>query len=159
MSTTTRKAAADRFFDAWIERQAGLYDAVRSSTERNHRFSRSVIEGARAGSRDWTEVGRRWITNPTDVVGIYEAMTEALGNGQQRLLALTRELIEDVVESQRESRDVIRAGVGDWREAIEQVQANAPDFLRRNNWGRRSANNGNGSGQAAKAKSGSSSQK
>jgi hypothetical protein len=156
MSTTTRKAAADRFFDAWIERQAGLYDAVRSNSERSHRFSRSVIEGARAGSRDWTEVGRRWISNPTDVVGIYEAMTEAVGNGQQRLLALTRELIEDVVESQREGRDVIRAGVGDWREAIEQVQANAPDFLRRNNWGRRGANNGNGSGQAAKSRSGTS---
>jgi hypothetical protein len=145
MSTTTRKAAADRFFDALIERQAGLYDAVRSNSERSHRFSRSLIEGARAGSRDWAEVGRRWITNPTDVVGIYEAMTEAVGNGQQRVLALTREWIEDVVESQRESRDVIRAGVGDWREAIEQVQANAPEFLRRSNWGRRS--NGNGSGR------------
>jgi len=144
MSTTTRKAATDRFFDSLIERQAGLYDAARSNSERNHRFNRSLIEGARAGSRDWTEVGRRWITNPTDVVGIYEAMTDAVGNGQQRALALTREWIEDVVESQRESRDVIRAGVGDVRQAIEQVQANAPEFLRRNNWSRRGSDNSNG---------------
>lgn len=152
MSTTTRKAATDRFFDSLVERQATLYDAIRSNSERNHRFSRSVIEGARAGSRDWAEVGRRWVTNPTDVVGIYEAMTEAMGNGQQRMLALTRELIEDVVESQRESRDVLRAGFGDWREAIEQVQANAPQFLRRNNWGRR--NNGSESKAKARANGG-----
>jgi hypothetical protein len=141
MSTTTRRINADRIFDSLIERQAGLFDAIRSNNERSHRFSRSLIEGARAGSRDWSEVGRRWINNPTDVVGIYEAMTEAVGNGQQRALALAREWIEDIVESQREGREVLRAGVGDWREAIEQVQASAPQFLRRNNWNRRS--NGN----------------
>jgi hypothetical protein len=149
MSTTTRKAAADRLFDSLIERQAGLYDTIRSNNERSHRFTRSLIEGARAGSRDWAEVGRRWITNPTDVVGVYEAMTEAMGNGQQRALALTREWIEDVVESQRESREVLRAGLGDWREAIEQVQANAPQFLRRNNWNRRT----NGDGAKPRAQS------
>jgi hypothetical protein len=153
MSTSTRRAATDRFFDSLIERQASLYDTVRSGNERSHRFSRSLIEGARAGSRDWAEVGRRWVTNPTDVVGIYEAMTEAVGNGQQRMLALTREWIEDVVESQRESRDVIRAGVGDVRDAIETVQASAPQFLRRENWGRRGASNGNGSARA-KARTG-----
>jgi hypothetical protein len=141
MSTSTRRAATDRFFDALIERQASIYDTLRSGNERSHRFSRSILEGARAGTRDWTEVGRRWIANPTDVVGVYEAMTEALSNGQQRTLALTREWIEDVVEGQRESREVVRQGLGDWREAIERVQENAPQFLRRNNWGRRS--NGN----------------
>jgi len=150
MSTTTRKATADRVFDAFIERQAGLYDAVRSNNERSHRFTRSLIEGARAGSRDWTEVGRRWIGSPTDVVGVYEAMTEAVGNGQQRTLALARELIEDVVESQRETRDVLRAGFGDVRQAIEQVQENAPQFLRRNNLSR--AGNGNSSSGNGKAR-------
>jgi hypothetical protein len=141
MSTSTRKAATDRFFDALLERQASVYDAIRTSNERSHRFSRSVLEGARAGSRDWAEVARRWAASPTDVVGVYEAMTEALSNGQQRTLALTREWIEDIVEGQRESREVVRQGLGDWREAIERVQENAPQFLRRNNWGRRS--NGN----------------
>jgi hypothetical protein len=152
MSTTTRRAAADRFFDSIIERQAGLYDAARSNSERNHRFSRSLIEGARAGSRDWAEVGRRWVTNPTDVIGIYEAMTDAVGNGQQRTLALAREWIEDIVESQRESRDVIRAGVGDVRVALEEVQANAPEFLRRSNWGRRSNGNSNGDTETPKSR-------
>src|SRR5574341_427478 len=137
MSTQTRTSAVDRFFDAVLERQTSLYDAVRSATERNHRVTRSIIEGARQSNRDWTEVGRRWLLKPADIVGVYEAITEAVGNQQSRALALGREWIDDVVEGQRESREVMRQGIGDWREALERVQANAPTFLRRSGWNRR----------------------
>ena len=139
MSTTTRTATVDLFFDAVVERQASVYDTMRSGNERSHRFSRSLLEGARQSNRDWTEVGRRWLINPTDLVGVYEAMSEAVGNQQSRALALAREWIEDVVESQRESREVLKQGIGDWREAIENVQANAPTFLRRTGWSRRNS--------------------
>src|SRR5574341_1113194 len=137
MSTQTRTSAVDRFFDAVLERQTSVYDAIRSATERNHRFARSIIEGARQSNRDWTEVGRRWLNKPADLVGVYEAISEAVGNQQSRVLALSREWIEDIVESQRESREVVRQGIGDWREAIERVQENAPTFLRRSGWSRR----------------------
>ena len=147
MSTQTRTSAVDRLFDAVIERQASVYDAFRSATERNHRFTRSIIEGARQSNRDWTEVGRRFVTKPTDLIGVYEAISEAVGNQQSRALALSREWIEDVVEGQRESRDVMRQGIGDWREALESVQANAPTFLRRSAWSRR--NNDKQPAQAA----------
>ena len=73
MSTQTRTSAVDRFFDAVLERQTSLYDAVRSASERNHRFSRSIIEGVRQSNRDWTEVGRRFINKPTDLIGVYAA--------------------------------------------------------------------------------------
>ena len=139
MSTITRTSTVDRFFDAMVERQASVYDTMRSSNERSHRFSRSLLEGARQSNRDWTEVGRRLLLNPTDLVGVYEAMSEAVGNQQTRALALAREWIEDVVESQRESREVLKQGIGDWREAIENVQANAPTFLRRTGWSRRNS--------------------
>ena len=49
MSTTTPKASTDRLFDAILERQAGIFDAIRSRNDRLHRFNRSVIEGARQG--------------------------------------------------------------------------------------------------------------
>ncbi len=137
MSTQTRTSTVDRLFDAVLERQASVYDAFRSASERNHRFTRSIIEGARQSNRDWTEVGRRFVTNPTDLIGVYEAVSEAVGNQQSRALALSREWIEDVVEGQRESREVMRQGIGDWREALERVQANAPTFLRRSGWARR----------------------
>src|SRR2546426_7549778 len=117
MSTTPRSASADRFFDALIERQAGAFEALRSSNERYHRFNRSLLEGVRQGSRDWAEVGRRWVTNPTDVVALYESVADTLGNSQARMLALSREWLEDVVESQRETREVMRQGLGDVREA------------------------------------------
>jgi hypothetical protein len=136
MATDTRRQAADRLFDSIVERQSTLFDAVRSSAERNHRFTRSVLEGARQGARDWTEVTRRWATKPTDVIGVYEAMSEAVGNAQQRTLALSREWIDDIVESQREGREVIRQSFGDVREVVERAQENAPQFLRRRNGNR-----------------------
>lgn len=132
MSTATRSSLIDRYFDSAIERQATLYDAIRNSNERYHRFARSVIEGARQNSQEWIQVQRRWIANPMDLVGTYEAVSEALGNSQSRGLALAREWLDDVVETQRESREVLRQGLGDVREAVQRAQENAPQFLRRN---------------------------
>ncbi len=128
---TTRESTTQRFFDALIERQETMFDTIRSSNDRYHRFVRSLVEGARQRSRDWTEVGRRFAQRPTDIVGVYEAVSEAVGNSQARTLALAREWLDDLVESQRESREAVRRGFGDVREAVERVQANAPSFLRR----------------------------
>jgi len=129
---TRETTAPGRLTSAILERQAGVFDAIRSSTDRNHRFTRSVIESARQSNRDWIEVGRRWAKNPTDVTGIYDAVSEAIGNGQARTLALSREWLEDVVETQRENRELVRRGIGDAREAVERAGASVPQFLRRN---------------------------
>jgi len=132
MPATREATATDRLSNAILERQVGIFDAIRSSTDRNHRFTRSLIESARQGNRDWLEVGRRWVTNPTDVTGIYEAVSDAIGNAQTRTLALSREWFDDTVETQRESRALLRQGLGDAREAVERAGARVPQFLRRN---------------------------
>jgi len=132
MPATREATATDRLSNAILERQAGIFEAIRSSTDRNHRFSRSLIESARQGNRDWLEVGRRWVTNPTDVTGIYEAVSDAIGNAQTRTLALSREWFEDAVETQRENRALLRQGLGDAREVVERAGARVPQFLRRN---------------------------
>jgi hypothetical protein len=131
MATSTRETATNQVFDSAIERQAALFETIRSSTDRYHRFNRSVIEGARQSAVDWTEVGRRLLTNPRDLIAVYEAASEAVGNGQARTLALAREWLEDRLEDQRETRESLRQGFGDVREAVERAQANAPEFLRR----------------------------
>jgi hypothetical protein len=131
MSTTTRTSLIDRYYDALIERHATLFDAVRNGAERYQRFNRSLIEGARHNGQEWLEVQRRWLTNPMDLIGTYEAVSEALGNSQSRTLALAREWLDDAVETQREGREVVRQGLGDVREAVQRVQDNAPQFLRR----------------------------
>ena len=132
MPATRETTAPGRLTSAILERQAGIFDAIRSGTDRNHRFTRSVIESARQSNRDWIEVGRRWVSSPTDVSGIYDALSEAIGNGQARTLALSREWLEDVVETQRENRELLRRGIGDAREAVERAGASVPQFLRRN---------------------------
>ncbi len=129
MTTRARESATDRIFDAVQLRQATLFDVVRSSNDRTNRFTHSLIEGARQGSLDWAEVGRRWANNPTDFVGVYEAATEDVGNSQARTLALARELVEDATQSQRETADALRQGLGDAREALQRVQESAPQLL------------------------------
>ncbi len=151
MSTPTRGQTTERFFDSAIERQGTLFDLVRNNNERSHRFSRSVIEGARQGNRDLLEVGRRWITNPTDIVAVYEAMSEAVSNSQSRFLALSREAIEDFVESQREGREALRQGLGDVREVVLRAQENGPQFLRRGALAGRGSNTGAGNGSKERA--------
>ena len=131
MTTRTRESATDRIFDGILQRQATIFDVVRSGNDRINRFNHSVIEGARQGSRDWAEVGRLWAGKPTDIVGVYEAAAEAVGNSQTRTLALAREWVEDATQSQRETADALRQGLGDAREALQRVQESAPQLLRR----------------------------
>jgi hypothetical protein len=131
MATSTREPASERLFDYLIERQTSLFDAVRGSAERYHRFNRSIIESARQSTVDWTEVGRRWLANPGDFIGAYEAASEAVGHSQTRALALSREWLDDRIEAQRESLEAVRRGFGDVRQVVERAQANAPEFLRR----------------------------
>src|SRR6266508_4374010 len=111
MPPTRETRTSDRLTDAILERQASIFDSIRSTSDRNHRFTRSLIESARQGNRDWLEVGRRLITNPTDITGVYEAVSDAVGNAQSRTIALSSEWFE---------------------EAVERAGARVPQFLRRN---------------------------
>ena len=120
----------DRLFMAMIERHESTFDAIRAGNERYHRFIRSVLEASRQGTRDWTNVARGWAQRPTDVVGLYESISDAAANGQARRLALWQEALEDVAESQREGREVMRGGLGRVRQVVERVQENVPSFLR-----------------------------
>src|SRR4029450_10606121 len=130
----TRQATTttDRLSDAILDRQAGVFALIRSAAERNHRFTRSLIESPRQGNREWLEVGRRWVTRPTDVTGVYEAIADAVGNAQERTIALAREWFEDALDTQRETRQLVRQGLGDAREAVERAGPRVPQFLRRN---------------------------
>lgn len=120
----------DRLFMAIIERQETTFDVIRTGNERYHRFVRSVLEASRQGARDWTNVARGWTQRPTDIVELYESISNAAANGQARRLALWQEALEDLAESQREGREVMRGGIGRVREAVERVQENVPSFLR-----------------------------
>lgn len=120
----------NRLFEAIAERQESAFDAGRGANERYHRFTRSVLEATRQGVHDWTNVGRGWAQRPSDIVGLYESISEAVANGQARRLALWQELLEDLAESQRDGREVMRRSFGGMREAVERVQENIPSFLR-----------------------------
>ena len=124
------RESIDRLFGTIIERQESSFDTLKSINERYYRFVRSVVEATRQGAHDWTNVGRGWAERPTDIVGLYESASEALANDQARRIALRQEMLEDLAESQRESREVVRRSFGEVREVVERVQESAPAFLR-----------------------------
>ncbi len=124
------RESIDRLFETIIERQESSFDTIKSINERYYRFVRSVVEATRQGAHDWTNVGRRWAERPADIVGLYESASEALANDQARRIALRQEMLEDLAESQRESREVVRRSFGEVREAVERVQETVPSFLR-----------------------------
>ena len=120
----------DRLLETIIERQESSFDTIKGINERYYRFVRSVVEATRQGAHDWTNVGRGWAQRPTDIVGLYESASEALANDQARRIALRQEMLDDLAESQRESREVVRRSFGEVREAVERVQETVPSFLR-----------------------------
>ena len=124
------RESIDRLFETMIERQESSFDTIKSINERYYRFVRSVVEATRQGAHDWTNVGRGWAERPTDIVGLYESASEALANDQARRIALRQEMLEDLAESQREGREVVRRSFGEVRQAVERVQENVPTFLR-----------------------------
>jgi Mg2+ and Co2+ transporter CorA len=124
------RESIDRLFETIIERQESSFDMIKSINERYYRFVRSVVEATRQGAHDWTNVGRGWAQRPTDIVGLYESASEALANDQARRIALRQEMLEDLAESQREGREVVRRSFGEVREAVERVQETVPSFLR-----------------------------
>ena len=126
----TARSNIDRLCMAVIERQEASFDTYKAANERYHRFARSVIQGVRQGAHEWTNVARGWTQRPTDIVGLYESVSETVVNDQTRRLALWQEMLEDLAESQREGREVMRRGFGEVREAVERVQENVPSFLR-----------------------------
>ena len=126
----TTRESIDRLLETIIERQEARFDTIKGINERYYRFVRSVVEATRQGAHDWTNVGRGWAQRPTDVVGLYESASEVLANDQARRIALWQEMLDDVAESQREGREVIRRSFGEVRQAVERVQESAPAFLR-----------------------------
>ncbi len=120
----------DQLFMTLIERQGSVFETIGATNERYHRFARSLIEGLRQGSHDWTNVVRGWTERPTDVVGLYESASEAIANDQARRLALWQEFLDDLAESQREGREVMRGSLGRMREAVDRVQESVPSYVR-----------------------------
>ena len=124
------RESIDRLFETIIERQESRFETLKGINERYYRFVRSVVEATRQGAHDWTKVGRGWAKRPTDVVGLYESASEVLANSQARRIALWQEMLDDLAESQREGREVVRRSFGEVREVVERVQESAPAFLR-----------------------------
>src|SRR3990172_2265589 len=113
----------DKFFDAVTDAYDALLDAMKSGSDRGYRVSKRLIEETETGQRDVIELTRRLASSPRDVGGFYSAPIRSLTDAQGRVLELTRQLIDEVVETQQEAREslhrVIEANRAAGQAAIE----------------------------------------
>jgi len=122
----------DQFFGAVTEAYDSLLDAVKASNDRGHRLSRRLIEEVEKGQREAIELTRRLAGAPRDVAGFYSTAVRSLTDAQARALDLTRQLLDEAMETQQEARDTVarvieanrnagRAAIAATRETVEQA--------------------------------------
>lgn len=79
-----------RRFTALTNRHMMAFYAVRKLAERNRDAANHAVEAARAGVREWSDVGREWAKRPGDLTGLLDGATQAVVNGQARSLDIIR---------------------------------------------------------------------
>ena len=71
----------------------------------NGKYSYEILKRSQ---RDAMDLTRRLATAPRDVAGFYASSVRSLTDAQGRVLDLTRQLIDELGDGQREGRDTIR---------------------------------------------------
>ncbi len=84
----------DRRFNAVTNRHLMAFYTVRKAHDRYHSLLSKAIEVNRQGAREWSEVGRRWLQQPTDIAGLWQGAVDAARNAQARSFAHAQEWLD-----------------------------------------------------------------
>ena len=101
----------DKFFNAvneGVRRHVG-----RGEVCQRPRLSRlaTAIDEAERGQREAIDLTRRVAASPRDVSGFYSATVRSVTDAQGRVLDLTRQLLDELSDSQREGREACGASL------------------------------------------------
>lgn len=124
---TATQTAADKYFDALTQSYDAVIDAVKQSNERGYRIASNLIAEAQRGQREQVELGKTWVSDPTDVAGFFRAAMEQTTKAQGRALELARQLFDELSESRNEGREAIEKVIAAQRSAGEAAVEAARD--------------------------------
>ena len=99
--------ASGKFYDALNEGSDAIIDAIRAANDRNHRFATALIEEAQERQREGVDLAKKWIAAPFDFVGISSSLIESSTKSQGRALDVTRQLLTEASDIQKETRQVL----------------------------------------------------
>jgi hypothetical protein len=98
----------DKFFDAINEVYDALLAGIEATEERGHRVSKTLLAEARKGETELSKLARTWAESPSSVYENLEAMIEAQGRAQQRVLELTRDAFKGAGAYRGELQEALR---------------------------------------------------
>lgn len=104
----TQPNAIDKFFDSVEEAYDIMLDTLKSATDRGYRVSKGVIEQVQSGQREALHLAQSVAKSPTDLAQTSSAVVQSLTKAQGRMLELSRQWLDEAMDSQQEGRDAVR---------------------------------------------------
>ena len=111
----------DKFFAAVDDAYDVLLDTLKAGVDRGHRVSKGLIDQAQTGQHDTIELARNVAKSPTDLAKTSGALVETLTKTQGRVLEISRQWLDEALDSQQESREALRRLIEANRQAGEAV--------------------------------------
>jgi hypothetical protein len=124
-------SAIDKFFDAVDDAYNVALDTLKAGTDRGYRVSKGLIEQAEKGQREALQLAHTIATAPTDLGKTTGAVVETLTKTQGRVLEISRQWLDEALDSQQEAREALRRWIEANRQAGEAVIETSRGFVGR----------------------------
>ncbi len=111
----------DKFFHAVDEAYDVMLDTIRAGAERGYRVSKGLIDQAEKGQRETLNLAHTIAKSPADLSKASSAVVETLTKTQGHVLQISREWLDEALDSQQEGREVLRRWIDANRQAGEAV--------------------------------------
>ncbi len=116
-----QSSSIDKFFGAVDDAYDVILDTIRAAADRRYRVSKELIEQAQGGQREALDLAHTVAKSPTDLPKASGAVVETLTKTQGRVLDLSRQWLDEALDSQQEGRDALRRWIDANRQAGEAV--------------------------------------
>jgi len=112
-------STADKFFDAVDDAYAVFMDTLKAGSDRGYRVSRELIEQTQKGQQEALKLAHTIATSPRDLGKTSGAVVETLTKTQGRVLEVSRQWLDEALDSQQEGREALRRLIDANRQAGE----------------------------------------
>ena len=116
-----QQSSVDKFFDAVDNAYDVVLDTLKAGVDRGYRVSKGLIEQAQTGQHEALELAQSVAKSPTNVAGATGAVVQTLTKTQGRVLELSRQWLDEALDSQQEGREALRRLIDANRQAGEAV--------------------------------------
>jgi len=111
----------DKFFDAVDEAYDVILDTIKAGADRGYRVSKGLIDQAEKGQREALDLAHTIATLPADPGKASSAVVETLTKTQGRVSEMSRQWLDEALDSQQEGREALRRWIDTNRQAGEAV--------------------------------------